>query len=83
MNHVRGTIHGKVIELSEEIGLPDGQEVTVLVRPVGRAAEEETLPSGEGLRHAFGAWADDAEQLDKYLDWNQQRREISRPEIDS
>lgn len=83
MNQVRGTVHGKTIELREEIALPDGQEVTVFVQPVSVAAEEEALPPGEGLRRAFGAWAEDAEELDKYLHWNQQQRELNRPEIES
>lgn len=36
----------------------------------------------EGLRKSFGGWAEDAEELDKYLEWNRQHREISRPEIE-
>jgi len=36
----------------------------------------------EGLRLAFGGWAEDAEELDKYLEWNRQRGELSRPEVD-
>ena len=36
----------------------------------------------EGLRKSFGGWAEDAEGLDKYLEWNRQQRELSRPEID-
>ena len=35
-----------------------------------------------GLRRSFGGWADDAEELDKYLEWNRQQRELSRPEIE-
>ena len=32
MNRViQGIVHGKVIELREEIGIPDGQEVDILV----------------------------------------------------
>jgi len=47
------------------------------------AADEEILPTGEGLRRAFGAWAEDAEELDRYLAWNREQRKVSRPEIDS
>ena len=36
----------------------------------------------EGLRKSFGGWAEDAEELDKYLEWNRQQRELSRPEIE-
>jgi uncharacterized protein (DUF433 family) len=35
-----------------------------------------------GLRSAFGGWAEDAEELDKYLEWNRQRKELERAEIE-
>jgi uncharacterized protein (DUF433 family) len=35
----------------------------------------------EGLRRSFGAWAQDAEELDKYLDWTREQRKVRRPEI--
>jgi len=75
----RGVIHGKTIELDEDTGLSDGQEVNVLVQPV--EAGEQRLPPGEGLRRAFGGLAEDAEELDAYLEWNRQQRKMSRPEI--
>ena len=34
------------------------------------------------MRRSFGAWADEAEELDKYLEWNRQQRKISRRRID-
>ena len=75
----RGVVHGKTIELDEETGLSDGQKVNVLVQPIESGAQR--LPSGEGLRRACGGWAEDAEELDAYLEWNRQQRKISRPEI--
>jgi hypothetical protein len=42
-----------VIELTEDSGLPDGQEVSVVLRPV-----EEAHARGEGLKRAFGGWAE-------------------------
>jgi hypothetical protein len=81
VTEVRGTIHGKLIELAEETGLPDGQQVTVFVQPVAVSAERP-LPPGEGLRRAFGAWAEDADELDRYLQWNQEQRSLSREEIE-
>jgi uncharacterized protein (DUF433 family) len=30
-----------------------------------------------GLRKSFGGWAEDAEELDKYLDWTRQNRSLS------
>jgi uncharacterized protein (DUF433 family) len=33
------------------------------------------------LRRCCGAWAEDAEELDEYLEWNRQQRKFSRQEI--
>jgi hypothetical protein len=83
MNHslvLHGVVHGNTIELDQEPGLPDGQRVTVTVRA---AHDNERLPTGESLKRAFGAWADDAADVDEYLEWNRQQRKIGRKEIDS
>ena len=80
ITEVRGRVRGKMIELDEETGLPDGQAVAVTVLPLTEGRRR--LPPGEGLRRAFGAWADDAEELDEYLAWNRQQRKIGRPEIE-
>ena len=40
MKTLRGVIHGKAIELTEDSGLPEGQEVNVTVEPLAR--EERT-----------------------------------------
>ena len=72
---IKGVVHGRTVELEREPGLPDGQQVKVTMEPSG---EGGTLPPGEGLKRAFGAWAEDAEQLDKYLEWNRQQRKRSR-----
>jgi len=71
-NIVKGTVHGKTIELAEELGLPDGQVVTVTVLPV--------LPPGEGLRQAFGSWADGGEELDQFLEEVRCDRKHERPD---
>jgi hypothetical protein len=31
---IKGIVHGKVIELEQEPGLPDGQEVSVTLQPI-------------------------------------------------
>jgi hypothetical protein len=74
-----GTVHGRIIEFATEVGLPDGQQVSVTLRPLSPG---EGLPPGEGLRQSFGAWADDAAELDKYLEWNRQQRKTSRRSIE-
>ncbi len=76
---LRGVVNGNVIELEHELGLPEGQPVTVTVQPI---AQQEQQAPGEGLRRAFGAWAEDGEELDRYLEWSRQQRKVGRPEIE-
>lgn len=53
---MQGTIHGRTIELSEELGLTDGQPVEVSVRPIVDAPVDSL---GNGLLRTEGALADD------------------------
>jgi hypothetical protein len=48
-------------------------QVTVQPWPGG-----QNLPPGEGLRRAFGAWAEDGKSLDQFLEWNRQQRKMDR-----
>lgn len=70
-------VHGNIIELDTEPGLADGQSVTVTLKTV----DENKLP-GDGLRAAFGAWSDDPEGLDRYLEWNRQQRQSDSREVE-
>jgi len=70
---IRGVIHGRTIELAQDTGLPEGQVVAVSVQPIS-----PRLPPGDGLRRSAGTWAEDARDLDEYLDWNRQQRKRSR-----
>ncbi len=78
---LKGVIHGKHIELEDEPGLQDGEQITVTLN----AASSSTSPSSPdalaALRRAAGAWAGDDEELDRYLEWNRQQRKGNRPEI--
>jgi len=56
---IKGVVHGKTIELEHEPGVPEGQLVSVVIRPA--------LPAGEGLRQSFGAWAADAQGPDDFI----------------
>jgi uncharacterized protein (DUF433 family) len=134
----QGVIHGKTIELEQELGLAEGQRVAVDVRLVDeppawlgrlvvdpavnaaklvikgtrllvddlvRLVEEqrndrqlrqlhpELTPADleairqyarvpAGLRQSFGGWAEDAEELDKYLEWTRQQRKVRRREVE-
>ena len=72
---IRGVVHGKIIELDEELGLPEGQTVQIIVKVVPASHKP-----GEGLQKAFGGWSDEAEELDEYLEWNRKQRKQGRPE---
>jgi hypothetical protein len=78
---LKGVIHGKTIELTDEPGFPDGQEVSVTVELVNQATSPTSAEALESLRRAAGTWNEDAEELDRYLEWNRQQRKSGRPEI--
>jgi hypothetical protein len=83
MEPLRGVVHGRMIELENEPGLPDGLSVTVMVQPAKAVVERDSgSQPGAGLRHAFGAWAEDAKELDDYLEWNRRQRRMVRTEIE-
>ena len=48
---VHGTVHGKTIELDEDLGVAEGQAVEVQVKLV-----EPTNKWGEGIRRSAGGW---------------------------
>jgi hypothetical protein len=70
---LKGTIHGKLIELEREPGFADGQPVSVTLQPM--------TSSGEGLRRSFGAWADESLGLDQFLHQLRIDRQLLRNEV--
>jgi hypothetical protein len=75
---LKDVVHGKLIELEREPGLPEGQRVDVTIEP---SEPREPLSPGDGIRRSAGAWADDPAGVDQFLDWNRQERKASRPEL--
>ena len=73
----KGIIRGKLIELVQPTSLPDGSEVNVSIESTLQKAQAGTT----ALEQAFGALADEAEELDKFLEWNRQQRKQSRREL--
>jgi hypothetical protein len=69
---LHGIVRGNHIEISQDVGVPDGQEVEVLVRPLGQTAEW-----GEGIRRSAGGWADYPE-MDAVMQQIQQDRKTER-----
>ena len=51
---IHGKVHGKTIELDEDLGVADGQEVKVQIKVI-----PPTRKWGEGILRTAGALADD------------------------
>ena len=48
---MKGTIHGKLIELDREPGLPEGQEVAVILQPI-----LPDIPFRKEVNHELPKW---------------------------
>lgn len=69
---LHGIIHGRTIELSEDPGVADGQEVEVQV-----TVHPPTREWGGGILRTAGALADDP-HWDAIMDQVQQARKVER-----
>ena len=74
---LRGVIHGRTIDLTEDPGLVDGQQVEIIIKAVTRPAQW-----GEGIRRCAGAFAADWTEEDEriMLEIHQERKRDSRRE---
>src|SRR2546421_3948201 len=68
---LKGVVRGKMIQLEQSPNLPDGQKVKVVVHVTESSAP---VSNGEGLHRSFGGWAEDASELDEFLEWNRKQR---------
>jgi hypothetical protein len=75
---VHGIVHGNTIELKENPGISDGQEVRVIL-----SVAKKSRPWGEGIRNSAGALANEPpEEDDKILEEiYRQRKQKSHREI--
>lgn len=73
-----GVIHGNTIELTEHLGLADGEQVEVVVKSVGKAGTW-----GDGLRRCAGAlageWTDEDDRILEEI--RQDRQDDSRRDV--
>ncbi len=78
VRHVQGVIHGKTIELAEDLGVADGQHVEITIKTV-----PTPRPWGEGLRRCAGAFAADwTEDDDRILEEiHQERKRDTHQEV--
>ena len=75
---LHGVVNGKTIELVEELGVPAGQKIELVVTLV----TDNQLPCGEGLRRCAGSMAEEwTEEDDRILEEiYQERKRDTRPE---
>jgi hypothetical protein len=69
---VHGKVHGKTIELEEDLGVSDGQEVKVQVQIVPPRQKW-----GDGIRRSAGGWAAYPE-MDVLMEKIHQERKLER-----
>jgi hypothetical protein len=69
---LHGKAHGRTIELDEELGFSEGQEVEVQVKPLSKAKQW-----GEGILRSAGGWADYPE-MDAIMEHIYQARKLDR-----
>ena len=74
---LHGKVHGKTIELDEDLGVDEGQEVEIQVRLLPKPGR---VP-GEGLLRTEGILNDDTEWDGIMEEIHQQRRLERRPQI--
>jgi hypothetical protein len=70
---IHGRVHGRTIELDEDLGLADGQDVEVQVRVVPPVKKW-----GEGILRSAGGWANHPE-MDAVMEKIHQERKLERP----
>jgi hypothetical protein len=75
---VHGKVHGRTIELDEDLGLAEGQEVEVAVRTISTGQGHKP---GEGLLRTEGALADDPHWDAIMEEIYQERKKDTRREV--
>jgi hypothetical protein len=74
---LHGKVHGKTIELVEDPGVADGQEVELQMKVVLAARKW-----GDGIRRSAGGWAD-YPKMDAIMEKVHQQRKLERrPQLD-
>ena len=75
---IHGIVHGQTIELREDLGVAEGQEVEIQVKIV-----QSTQTWGEGIRRSAGGWAD-CPEMDSIMETIRQNRKLERrPQMES
>ena len=69
---IRGKVHGRTIELDEDLGVAEGQEVEIQVKLIPPARKW-----GEGILRSAGGWVDYPE-MDAIMEKIHQDRKLER-----
>lgn len=75
---VTGTIRGRIIELADETGLPNGATVQVTIEPAEVAIESPAKrpDSRAAVLESAGAWADaDGTDFDRWQKWTRDQHD--------
>ena len=73
---IKGIKRGKTIELSEEINIPDGQEVNVEIEVIQQMSDEEKV---EKMKEFLDTLTDeDREEWTKIAEFLERERELDR-----
>ena len=70
----RGVVHGSSVELSPTLNLPDGLVVDVVIKRASLSTEQKQ----QRLEALFGSCQADADDLDRFLEWNRDQRKRNR-----
>jgi hypothetical protein len=74
---LHGTVHGKTIELNEDPGVADGQEVELQIEVVATGQKP-----GDGIRRSAGGWVEYPE-MDAIMEKIYHQRKLERrPQLD-
>jgi predicted nucleic acid-binding protein len=68
---VQGVVHGKTIQLDDDLGVAEGERVEVKVRTIEPAAQW-----GGGIRRSVGGWAGHPE-MDEIMERIQRERKLT------
>jgi hypothetical protein len=72
----QGVVHGRTIELAEDLGLAEGQQVELIVKVIPQASRQP----GEGFLRTEGALADDP-YWDDIMDEIHRLRKLERRSV--
>jgi len=78
---IHGIIHGKIIELDEDLGVAEGQQVEITVRTLSQADHRP----GEGFLRTEGALDDDSEWdaiMEEIYHARKQEQRLQTPQLE-